>query len=152
MEGNLPKGFISVQKAIELINSHTKEKPTVDILFLVDNAFRVRTARNFTIKRPKVDAKGKVARDEKGKFIEDVPIFVQIKKDLERELLRDAITNKFREFTGQELNIAELGIKKITTAVDDETGTTARPQANTKSTIKLGDEIKSGSTVTTNKG
>lgn len=152
METSLPKGFIAVEDAIDLIKKHTVDKPTVDLLFLVDNVFRVRTARNFTIKRPLLDSKGQVVRDKKGRAQMDTPVFVTIRKDLERELLREAITSKFQEFTGQQLNVAELGIKKITTAVDDEMGMTAKPQVNTKSTIKLGDEIKSGSTINTNKG
>lgn len=131
----LPKGFISVDDAIALIKSHTRENPVVDLPFLVDNAGRIKTAHNFTIKRVK---------KEGDKWVQDEPVFVTIWEDLERELLRKAVKEKYAEFTGQTLDIAKLGLRSITTAIDDDGNNSGKMRLNTDSDIKLHDTIQSG--------
>lgn len=144
----LPPGFISVDEAIALIKSHTKENPVIDLLFLVDNAGRIKTAHNFTIKRVKRGIDKKTKKEE---WVEDDPVFVTIWRDLERELLREAVKKKYAEFTGQALNIAELGLKSVTTTIDDEGNATGKFRINKESNIKLHDTIQSGAQLTTNK-
>ena len=127
--------FISVEKAINLIESHTKEEPVVDFRFLADNVGRIRTARNFTIKL--------VAKDKDGKVSHLAPVFVGITSDYEKENLRHAIVTKYTELTGKEIEVAAIGLKTVSSVSDRKSS--VRPRAEAGLRTKLGETLHSGS-------
>lgn len=127
--------FISVEKAINLIESHTKEEPVVDFRFLADNVGRIRTARNFTIKL--------VAKDKDGKVYPLAPVFVGIASDYEKENLRHAIVTKYTELTGKEIEVAAIGLKSVSSVSDRKSS--VRPRAEAGLRTKLGETLHSGS-------
>lgn len=127
--------FISVEKAINLIESHTKEEPVVDFRFLADNVGRIRTARNFTIKL--------VSKDKDGKVSHLAPVFVGIVNDYEKENLRHAIVKKYTELTGKEIEVAAIGLKSISSISDRKSS--VRPRAEATMRTKLGETLHSGS-------
>ena len=127
--------FISVEKAINLIESHTKEEPVVDFRFLADNVGRIRTARNFTIKL--------VAKDKDGKVSPLAPVFVGISSDYEKENLRHAIVTKYTELTGKEIEVAAIGLKTVSSVSDRKSS--VRPRAEAGLRTKLGETLHSGS-------
>lgn len=142
MEADLPRGFSTVADAIALIGQHTQKEPTVDMLFLVDNSFRIREKKNFRIARVKRNEKGKIERLDS--------MNVEVKTKLQQEELKEAIRQKFAEITGRSLNINEVGLKRLTTAVTDEGNSLGHLQPNATSNIKLGDPIQSGVYINTN--
>lgn len=147
MDGVLAPGFIRVEEAIKLINDFTREKPTVDINFLIDRIELIQEKHNLRIPMPPktvVDDMGKRTRTA------DPSVNVTVRTLLEQEQLRDAIKKKYQEITGKTLNLEELGLRRTTTTVDDRSNLTGRPMVNDSSEIKLGDTINSGSRQTLN--
>lgn len=136
-------GFISVEDAIKLIEKHTLENPTVDLLFMMDNFRRIKTSHNFLIP---------LAEKKNGKTVRKYPsLTTTVYDEDDRTLLRRAIRQKFEAVTGKKFpDVRSMGLRKISNAVDDQHGTTARQRQNSDSKIKLGDTLQSGSTVNTN--
>lgn len=147
MQETLAPGFITVAEALELINSFTREKPTVDINFLLDNMEYIQEKHNLTIKMaPRLvkDDKGRIKREA------DPSVHITIRTTLEQEQVKDAIKRKYQEMTGKTLNVDELGLRRVTTEVGSTGNPDARPIYNSESKIKLGDTIQSGSQSTIN--
>lgn len=147
MQETLAPGFVTVQEAIEMINAFTREKPTVDINFLLDNMECVQEKHNLTIMMPQrlvKDAKGRIKRER------DPSVHITIRTVLEQEQVKDAIRKKYQEMTGKTLNVEELGLRRVTTMVGSSNNPEARPMYNEESKIKLGDTIQSGSQSTIN--
>lgn len=135
MQGNLPQGFISVEEAIKLIESDTRSDAKVDTAFLLRNLPYLRVDGNYTIKKLKHDG---------GRVVSDGETFTHINSDYERAMLEHAITQHYKNVTGRDINPETIGIRSMTTAVDDEKNAGGRVMANDKPMIKAGDDIISG--------
>ena len=136
MQNNaLPIGFISVNDAIDLINSDTRANAKVDTAFLLRNLPYLRVDGNYTIKK---------LRHENGRIVADGQEFVHISSEYERSILEHAITEHYRNVTGKIVNVEAIGLRSMTTAVDDEKNANARVMVNDKPLTKLGDTIVDG--------
>lgn len=135
--GNIPLGFISVEEAIKLIESDTRTNAKVNVSFLLRNLPFLRVDGNYTIKKLK---------HEKGKVVPDGEAFVHIDSDYHRAMLEHAIVEHYKQVTGREIDPESIGLRKLTTAVDDEENPTGHVIKNKKSKTKMGDAIVSGVT------
>lgn len=135
MNNGLPTGFISVEEAINLINSDTRSNAKVDTAFLLRNLPYLRVDGNYTIKKLK---------HENGRVVDDGETFVQIESDYQRSILEHAITQHYKEVTGHDIDPSTIGIKRLSTAVDDEQNPQGRITKNKTSKTKIGDALISG--------
>ena len=148
---NLPNGFITAEAAVELIKSDTKENPVVDIDYMVAHTRWLDAGKNFRIPKIRLLAPEERKPDARGvvRIIEHTgDVFVEVKNNYEKELIRKTLNDKYYEMTNKEY--AELKTRGVSTVADDMEGQNAvRPRANTPNT-KEGDFIGGGNTVTTN--
>lgn len=133
MEKNLPNGFVSVEEAIALIQADTRTNATVDIAFLVKNIPWLERNKNFTIK---------LLRHENGKVVDNGIKYVAIDTDYQKELLKHAITEHYKDLSGKAIDPDAIGIRKITTAIEDD-NPQGRPTINKTSQTNIGDTILS---------
>lgn len=140
---DIPVGFISVEKAIALINEDTRKDAKVDTAFLLRNLPYLRVDGNYTIKK---------MRHENGRVVPDGEEFVHIFNEFERASLEHAITEHYKEVTGRSIDPETIGIRKMTTTVDDEKNPQGRISVNTSSSTKVGDDIQSGVTQNVEEG
>lgn len=148
---NLPPGFISVNDAVDLIKSDTRENPVVDMDYLVAHTIWIETNHNFRIPKIRRLKPEDVRRTKRGKVIEYENIGdanVAISTNFEKELLKKTILDKFRELVGHEYK--EVGVRARSTVADDAQGKEAvRPRVN-KPIAKEGANIGEGTTMTSN--
>lgn len=148
---NLAPGFISVDKACELIKSDTRENPVVDMDYLVSRLKWVEAAHNFRIPKIRRLSRDEVYKTKRGKVIEYENIgdvYIYIATNFEKELVRKTILDKFRELVGREYK--EQTVKAMSTVADDAEGKSAvRPRAN-KPIAKEGQSIGSGDIINSN--
>lgn len=131
--GALPKGFLSFDEALKLVQAETRENPRVDISRLVRNIKWLEARHNFTIFF--------VTRED-GKIKSNGNRPVQIANEYEATTLEHAIREKYKELARREAPTNE--IRKISTMVTDaESGgnVEGRPVVNTDSKIQVGDAI-----------
>lgn len=109
----LPEAFISVDDAIKLINSDSRDNAVVDVQKMVATIKFLRKGKTFRIpliksinKRPWIQKIG-------SKYI--IP-----KNEFERASVEHAIIGKFAEETGRELDVESMGLKKVNTVMDGE--------------------------------
>ena len=140
-DNNLPNGFISVADAIALIESDSRTDAKVDTAFLLRNLPYLRVDGNYNIKKLK---------HENGKVVEDGEVFVTISSEYEKAMLEHAITEHYKNVTGRIVDPEKIGLRSITTAVDDEKNAGGRLMTNDKPMIKAGDDIVSGVNQTVN--
>lgn len=133
--GNLPNGFVTVADAIKLIESDSRTDAKVDTAFLLKNLPYLRVDGNYNIKKLK---------HENGKVVEDGEVFVMIASEYERAMLEHAITEHYKNVTGRVVNPENIGLRSITTAVDDEKNANGYLMNNDKPMIKAGEDIVSG--------
>ena len=138
---NLPNGFIPVADAIKLIESDSRSDAKVDTAFLLRNLPYLRVDGNYNIKKLK---------HENGKVVEDGEVYVMISSEYEKAMLEHAITEHYRNVTGRSVDPEKIGLRSITTAVDDEKNAGGRLMTNDKPIIKAGDDIVSGVSQTVN--
>lgn len=138
---NLPNGFITVADAIKLIESDSRSDAKVDTAFLLSNLPYLRVDGNYNIKKLK---------HENGKVVEDGNVFVTISSEYEKAMLEHAITEHYRNVTGRTVDPETIGLRSITTAVDDEKNANGYLMANDKPMIKAGDDLVSGINQTVN--
>lgn len=138
--GGLPVGFISLEKAVELIKSDSREEPKVDIGRLVKNLPFLHAKGNFTIFL--------IKRDKDGNIVSNGNKPVQVPSDYDKVILEKAIIDKYSELTRRAYDKDTSGIHKISTSVTDASDDRAgnpdgRPgtEVNTDSKIKVGDVI-----------
>jgi hypothetical protein len=86
----------------------------------------------------------KKLKHENGKVVEDGEVYVMISSEYERAMLEHAITEHYKNVTGRVVNPENIGLRSITTAVDDEKNANAYLMNNDKPMIKAGDDIVSG--------
>lgn len=138
---NLPNGFISLEEAIKLIQSDSRSDAKVDTTFLLNNLPYLRVDGNYNIKKLK---------HENGRVVEDGHVYVQITSEYEKAMLEHAIVEHYRNATGRTIDPEKIGLRSITTAVDDEKNIAGHLLANDKPMIKAGDDIVSGVSRTAN--
>lgn len=148
----LSPGFIEVEKACELINSDSREKPVVDMDYLVSHIVWIETSHNFRIPKIRMLKPEEVRRTKRGKIIEYENIgdaFVYIATNFQKELLKKTILDKYKELVGHEYK--ELGVRARSTVADDAQGKAAvQPRNNTKPIAKEGAVISGGEVITSN--
>lgn len=149
---NLPPGFIEVEKACELIQSDTREKPVVDMDYLVSHTVWIETNHNFRIPKIKMLKPEEVRRTKRGKYIEYENIgdvYVRIDTNYQKELLKKTILDKFKELVGHEYK--EVSVRARSTVADDAQGKAAvQPRNNTKPIAKEGAIIGGGEVINSN--
>lgn len=139
MQPTLPKGFISIEEAVDLINSDTRADAKVDTKWLVSHVDWIEEAHNFRIPLMKTTSDKKV-----------VPIgsrFVEVRDAFERETLKRAIRNHYRDMVGHEYNAPV--VHAMSSVADDEVAGGVRPRKS-KPIAKEGQVIGTGETITTN--
>lgn len=153
-KNTLPPGFISVDEAVALIKSDTRENPVVDMDYLAAHKVwldRNGPAHNFRIPKIRQLAPEEVYKTRRGKVVdyENIgDVFVQINTAFENELLKKTIMDKYAELVGHEYR--ELITRGMSTVADDAEGKTAVQPRARKSMAREGDSIGSGETMTTN--
>lgn len=144
------KDFPSVDEAVKLIQSDSRENPVVDMDWLISHTRRIEAGRNFRIPRIRALKPEEQWTDKMGNkhLIENIgSITVPVNSNYEKELLKKTIHDKYYEFTHKEYK--ELKTRGISTVVDDSEGATAAtPRARTPM-AKEGEALGSG-TITTN--
>lgn len=149
---NLPPGFITVEAACELINSDTREKPVVDMDYLVAHTVWIETNHNFRIPKIKMLKPEEVRRTKRGKIIEYENIgdvYVAVETNYQKELLKKTILDKFKELVGHEYK--EIGVRARSTVADDAQGKAAvQPRNNAKPIAKEGAVIGGGEVISSN--
>lgn len=139
MQPALPKGFISIDDAVALINSDSRSDAKVDTKWLVRHIDWIEEAHNFRIPLMKTDTKKNV-----------VPCgskFVQIMNSYDKEVMKRCIRNHYRDMVGHEYEAP--AVQAISSVVDDEVASGARPR-RAKPIAKVGATIGTGETITTN--
>lgn len=148
---DLPPGFISVDAAVELIKSDTRENPVVDMDYIVSRSHWIEVNHNFRIPKIRKLKPEEVYRTKRGKVIDEEHIGdanVTIRTSFEKELLKKTIYDKYRELVGHEYR--EKGVKAISTVADDAEGRQAvKPRAN-KPIAKEGTSLGDHGITTTN--
>ena len=150
-DNNLSPGFSSVEDAVALIKSDSRENPVVDMDTIIHKTVWIETNHNFRIPKIRRLAPNEIRRTKRGKVVEyenNGEVNVYIATNFEKELLKKAIFDKYRELVGHEYK--EAGVRATSTVADDGEGRAAvRPRAH-KPIAKEGQSIGSGETVTTN--
>lgn len=151
----LPKGFIEVEEAVELIKSNTFDKPTVDIKKLANSLDWIEVNHNFAIKKMRLITKEEYAEKLKqfpgrrpSELISLGVVTATLRSAYEVELLKKAIKDNYREVSGRMFD--PKNTRGVTTVLDQESGGGARPRSSKKTIAKEGDLIGAGSTSTTN--
>lgn len=124
--GQLNPGFITIEDAIKLIAKDKRNKATVDLKWMARNVKYVNEFKNFRI--PLMES------DEKGRAHESGETYVYVATVYEKEMLRHAIREAYKNRTGQEVD-AE-GVYNRTTVYDPEYNTSSKivssPHPNTE--------------------
>ena len=151
----LPKGYIEVEEAVELIKSNTFDKPTVDIKKLANSIDWIEVNHNFAIKKMRLITKEEYAEKLKqfpgrkpSELISLGVVTATLRSAYEVELLKKAIKDNYREVSGRMFD--PKNTRGVTTVLDQESGGGARPRSSKKTIAKEGDVIGAGSTSTTN--
>lgn len=153
-KNTLPPGYISIDEAVALIKSDTRENPVVDMDYLIAHKVwldRNGPAHNFIIPKIRQLKKDEVRKSRLGKVIdyERTKILrVQINTAFENELLKKTIMDKYKELVGHEYK--EFTTRGMSTVADDAEGKSAVQPRARKPMTKEGDTIGSSETVTTN--
>lgn len=148
----LSPGFVTVDEAVALIKTDTRENPVVDMDYLVGHIVWIETRHNFRIPKIRMLKPEEVRRTKRGKIIEYENIgdvYVYIDTNFEKELLKKTILDKYKELVGHEYK--ELGVRARSTVADDAQGKAAvQPRNNTKPIAKEGAVISGGEVITSN--
>lgn len=150
-ENNLSPGFSTVDEAVELIKSDTRENPVVDMDYIVKKTVWIETNHNFRIPKIRRLKPSEVYRTRRGKTVEYEHIgdvYVYIATNFEKELLRKTIFDKYYELVGHKY--VEGGVRAISTVADDAQGKDAVKPRKNKPIAKKGAYIGGGETVQTN--
>lgn len=144
-------GFVSIDDAVALIKSDTRENPVVDMDYLVSKIVWIEVNHNFRIPKIRRLKAEEVHRSKRGKIIEYETIGevnVSINTNFDKELLKKTILDKYRELVGHEYK--EVGVRSVSTVADDAQGRAAvQPRAN-KPIAKEGAVIGGGEIITSN--
>lgn len=140
MQPTLPKGFITIEEAVNLINSDTRKDAKVDTRWLVKHIDWIEEKHNFRIPLMKTTDKNTVVQTGNR--------YVEIVTSFDKELMKKTIRDHYRDMVGHEYDAPIT--KAVSTVADDEqSGGAVRPRKS-KSIAKEGAVIGSGETITTN--
>lgn len=148
----LSPGFITVDAACDLIKSDTREKPVVDMDYLVSHIVWIETNHNFRIPKIRRLAPDEIYKTKRGKVVEYENVgdaYVYLATNFEKELLKKTILDKFKELVGREYK--QAGVIARSTVADDAQGKAAvQPRNNAKPIAKEGAVISEGTTINSN--
>lgn len=148
----LPPGFVTVEAAVELIKTDTRENPVVDMDYLIGHTVWIEPNHNFRIPKIRMLKPEEVRRNKRGKLIEYENIgdvYVAINTNFEKELLKKTIYDKYRELVGHEYR--EVNVRARSTVADDAQGKAAvQPRNNAKPIAKEGAVIGGGEVISSN--
>lgn len=152
---SLPKGFISVEDAVKLINTNTFDKPTVDIKYLIGHKDWIEIAHNFRIPKVRLATKEEVMDEMKrrpgrrpSELIVLENVYVTLRTAFEVEYLKKTIRDNYAGIVGHEYK--EIHTRGMTSVIDQESGASHIPRRTKKTVAKEGDEIGSSSVMSTN--
>ena len=156
----LPNGFISLEKAIELIEKDTPSEATVDLDWMTNNIDYVQEFKNFQIPlarnatQEEIDKQMKERLIHPGIKIRPIVIteraYVQINDTYEKEALKRAIRLAYKSHTGKDANIDKVHNK--TTVFDPEHNTMSRPMVSKYQNTEKGASLGSGVVAGVNDG
>lgn len=138
MQPALPKGFISIGEAVELINSDSREEAKVDTKWLVSHVDWIEEAHNFRIP---------LLKTKDGKLLKCGSKFVQIMNSYDKEVMKKAIRDHYRDLVGREYQAQN--VRAVSSVADDSVAGGVRPRKS-KPIAKEGQTIGTGETITTN--
>lgn len=150
---SLPNGFVTIERAIEVINSDTRKDAKVDTQYLVSHLKWIEEAHNFRIPllrnaTPEEIEEMRKNPRLKGRVRSTVPngdLYVEVDTVYHAEMLKEAIKSHYRDMVGQDYQ--PTNTRGISTVADEEeTGGAVKVRANTPTT-KEGADITSGSSV-----
>ena len=138
-EQPLKNSFVTIDEAIEIINSDTRKNPVVDITKMVNSLPHLRERGNFRIPL--------LTRDETGKIVKNGSRFTTINSSWDKSRLEHAIVEHYKvvDKLHRTINPEEVGLKSLTTAIDDDKNTQGRLRVNDKPMTKYGDNTNGGS-------
>lgn len=150
-DNNLSPGFSTIEDAVALIKSDSRENPVVDMDYIVNKTVWIETNHNFRIPKVRRLKPEEVYRTKRGKVVEyehTGDVYVYIATNFEKELLKKTIYDKYRELVGHEYK--EAGVRAMSTVADDAQGKEAvQPRVN-KPIAKEGAYIGGGETINSN--
>ena len=140
MQPTLPKGFLSIEDAVKLIQSDTRADAKVDTKKLVQSMIWIEEAHNFRIPLMKTTSDKKVVRNGSR--------YVYVATSYEKEVLKKAIRDHYRDMVGRDY--AAPTVKSVSTVADEEeSGGNVTPRRR-KPIAKEGAIVGTGETTTTN--
>lgn len=139
----LAPGFISVEDAIDLINSDTRSDAKVDIEFMVAGLPYLRVGGNFNIRQMK--HKNGIAEYDGEKY-------VYIESEYQLAMLEHAIVEHYKKLSGNMNFDPKNQVRSLSTAVDDEENPQANIVAQKKPMTKAGEDISTARGVTKTNG
>lgn len=148
---NLAPGFVSIDDAVALIKSDSRENPIVDMDYLIAHKHWIEVKHNFRIPKVRRLKADEVFKTKRGKIVEyenTGEVNVAIDTAFDKELLKKTIEDKYRELVGHEYK--EKLTRGVSTVADDAEGKQAvQPRAN-KPIAKEGASIGGGEIATSN--
>lgn len=140
MQPTLPKDFLTLEQAAELIRSDSRSDAKVDTKWLVLHLDWIEEKHNFNIPLMKTTSDKKVVKTGHK--------YVEIVTSYDREFLKKVIRDHYRDMVGHEYEAKN--VRSTSTVADEEDGGgNVRPRAR-KPIAKAGAVIGTGETVTTN--
>lgn len=109
---NLP-GFITVDEAVALINSDTRDNAVVNVQGMMASIKWLRKGKNFRIPLIRLIDKYPYTEEIGEKYVTPAT-------DYERTMLEHAITSKFQEETGKDIDVERIGLKSISNVIDKD--------------------------------
>lgn len=152
---SLPNGFITVEEAVALINSDTRDDAKVDTQYLVSHIDWIEEAHNFRIPLVRLSTKEEIEAIMKrypGRRPNGLTRLgsktVTINTAYEKELLKQTIRKHYKEMAGRDYE-APL-VRGLSSVSDEETGGGAVKPRRSKTIAKEGETIGSGQSRVTN--
>lgn len=152
---SLPNGFITVEEAVALINSDTRDDARVDTQYLVSHIDWIEEAHNFRIPLVRLTTKEELQAIMKrypGRRPNGLTRLgsktVTINTAYEKELLKQTIRNHYKEMAGREYE--KPTVRGLSSVADEETGGGQVKPRRSKTIAKEGETIGSGQSRVTN--
>nr|DAQ04047.1 MAG TPA: hypothetical protein [Caudoviricetes sp.]DAT74461.1 MAG TPA: hypothetical protein [Caudoviricetes sp.] len=125
--------FITVDEAIKLIESDSRENPVVDIKQMTDSYTYIELAHNFRIPL--------LAVNKDGFIVENGNRYITFEKEIDVLRFREVVLNHYKETTSAKYDEEAITnpTKSITTVSDPETNPASIPQNNPDG-AKAGDD------------
>lgn len=153
---SLPNGFITVEEAVELIKSDTRDDAKVDTQYLVSHIDWIEEAHNFRIPLVRLSTKEEIEAIRKrypGRRPSGLTSLgsktVTIMTAWEKELLKKTIREHYKEMVGRDYE--KPTVRGLSSVSDEEnSGGTVKPRRSSKTIAKEGETIGSGQSRVTN--